>query len=67
MHDLADFCQVAEMMKVKKHITLEGLEQIRKIKAGTLSSQSSLTSRIRFYSTSSSLIILNKNAQVDPL
>ena len=34
MHDLADFCQVAEMMKVKKHITLEGLEQIRKIKAG---------------------------------
>ena len=33
----------------------------------TLSSQSSLTSRIQFYSTSSSLIILNKNAQLDPL
>ena len=28
------FCLVAEMMKNKKHLTKEGLEQIRKIKAG---------------------------------
>ena len=32
-----------------------------------ISLQSSLASRRRFYSTSSSLIILNKNAQLDPL
>ena len=32
--DFADFCKVAEMMKDKKHLTAEGLDQIRKIKAG---------------------------------
>ena len=31
--DFNDFCQVADMMKEKKHFTKEGLEQIRKIKA----------------------------------
>ena len=32
--DFKDFCLVAEMMKDKKHLTAEGLYQIRKIKAG---------------------------------
>nr|QCW06910.1 hypothetical protein [Drechslerella brochopaga] len=32
-NDFEDFCTVVEMMKEKKHLTLEGLEQIRKIKA----------------------------------
>ena len=32
--DFNDFCRVAEMMKEKKHLTIEGLEQIKKIKAG---------------------------------
>ena len=32
--DFEDFCRVAEMMKQKKHLTFEGLEEIRKIKAG---------------------------------
>ena len=32
--DFADFCKVAKMIKQKKHLTAEGLEQIRKIKAG---------------------------------
>jgi hypothetical protein len=32
--DLKDFCQVAELMKENKHLTPEGLYQIRKIKAG---------------------------------
>ena len=32
--DFKDFCLVAEMMKEKKHLTQEGLELIRKIKAG---------------------------------
>ena len=32
--DFKDFYQVAEMMKEKKHLTAEGLEQIKKIKAG---------------------------------
>ena len=32
--DFYDWCKVAEMMKQKKHLTAEGLEQIRKIKAG---------------------------------
>ena len=31
--DFADWCKVAEMMKEKKHLTKEGLEQIWKIKA----------------------------------
>ena len=31
--DFADWCKVAEMIKEKKHLTKEGLEQIRKIKA----------------------------------
>ena len=30
--DFEDWCKVAEMLKEKKHLTLEGLEQIRKIK-----------------------------------
>jgi len=32
--DFADFCLVAELMKNKAHLTLEGLDQIRQIKAG---------------------------------
>ena len=32
--DFYDFCQVAELMKDKKHLTAEGLDQIRQIKAG---------------------------------
>ena len=31
--DFQDFCKVAEMMKEKKHLTKDGLEQIKKIKA----------------------------------
>ena len=31
--DFADFCKVAKMIKENKHLTKEGLEQIRKIKA----------------------------------
>jgi hypothetical protein len=32
--DYADFCKVADIIKVKGHLTELGLEQIRKIKAG---------------------------------
>lgn len=32
--DYADFCKVAEIMKVKGHLTPKGLEQVRDIKAG---------------------------------
>lgn len=32
--DYQDFCKVATLMKVKAHLTNEGLEQIKKIKAG---------------------------------
>ena len=32
--DFADWCEVAEMMKQKKHLTAEGLEKIKKIKEG---------------------------------
>jgi hypothetical protein len=32
--DYADWCRVAELIKDKKHLTQEGLDQIRKIKAG---------------------------------
>ena len=32
--DFSDWCKVAEMIKEKKHLTAEGLEQIKKIKAG---------------------------------
>ena len=32
--DFADWCKAAELMRKKKHLTVEGLEQIRKIKAG---------------------------------
>jgi hypothetical protein len=32
--DFEDFCRVAEIIKDKKHLTAEGLDQIRKIKAG---------------------------------
>ena len=31
--DFADWCEVAEMMKKKEHLTSEGLEKIKKIKA----------------------------------
>ena len=31
--DFKDFCLVAEMMKDKKHLTAEGLEEIKQIKA----------------------------------
>ena len=32
--DFNDFCKVAELIKEKRHLTKEGLEQISKIKAG---------------------------------
>lgn len=32
--DYFDFCKVLEMIALKKHLTREGLEQIRKIKTG---------------------------------
>ncbi|GJJ16196.1 hypothetical protein Clacol_010488 [Clathrus columnatus] len=32
--DFSDFCKVSEMIKDKKHLTKEGLEQILRIKAG---------------------------------
>ena len=32
--DFADFCKVAELMKDKMHLTNEGLDKIRQIKAG---------------------------------
>ena len=32
--DLADWCYVAEMMKNKKHLTADGLQKIKQIKAG---------------------------------
>lgn len=34
LKDFQDFCKVAKLMKSKKHLTIDGLEQIRKIKAG---------------------------------
>lgn len=33
--DFEDFCTVVDMMKDKKHISFEGVEQIRIIKSGT--------------------------------
>ena len=32
--DFSDFCKVAEMMEKREHLTAEGLEKIREIKAG---------------------------------
>jgi hypothetical protein len=32
--DFDDFCKVLEMVKIKKHLTKEGLDEIRIIKAG---------------------------------
>ena len=32
--DFADLCKVAEMMKNKQHLTMEGLDQIKKINDG---------------------------------
>ena len=32
--DFEDFCKVAELMQNKEHLTAEGLDQIRQIKAG---------------------------------
>ena len=32
--DFADWCKVTELMQNKEHLTAEGLDQIRKIKAG---------------------------------
>ena len=32
--DFQDWCKVAELMNTKKHLTPEGLDQIRKIKDG---------------------------------
>jgi|SRR6186713_2232690 len=34
LKDFQDFCLVAELIKENKHLSLEGLEQIRNIKAG---------------------------------
>ena len=32
--DFGDFCQVAELMRTKSHLTLEGLDQVKKLKSG---------------------------------
>ena len=32
--DFGDWCEVAEMMKNKEHLTVEGLDKIKKIQAG---------------------------------
>lgn len=32
--DFEDFCKVVDIMKVKGHLTAEGLDKIRKIKSG---------------------------------
>ena len=32
--DFNDFCKVAEMMKKREHLTQEGLDKIKQIKAG---------------------------------
>jgi hypothetical protein len=32
--DFADFCKAVDIMKVKGHLTNEGLDQIRRLKAG---------------------------------
>jgi LAGLIDADG endonuclease len=32
--DFLDFCKVVKLMVERKHLTLEGLDQIRKIKSG---------------------------------
>ena len=34
LKDFRDFSQVAELMRTKSHLTLEGLEKIRKLKSG---------------------------------
>ena len=34
LKDFQDCCKVAEMMKEKQHLTVEGLNKIREIKAG---------------------------------
>jgi hypothetical protein len=34
LKDFQDWCKVAEMMKEKQHLTVEGLNKIREIKAG---------------------------------
>jgi hypothetical protein len=33
-YDFEDFCKVAELIKNKAHLTQDGLDQIRKIRAG---------------------------------
>lgn len=32
--DFEDFCKIAELMKNKAHLTIEGLDEIKKIKDG---------------------------------
>jgi len=44
--DFEDFCRVAEMMKEKKHLTKEGVEQIKKIKAGMNSKRITVSSSL---------------------
>jgi len=34
LKDFADFCKAVEIMKVKGHLTSEGLNEIRKLKLG---------------------------------
>jgi hypothetical protein len=33
--DFSDFCIVVELMKNKKHLSFEGIEEIRQVKSGT--------------------------------
>ena len=44
--DFKDFCRAAELMKEKKHLTPEGLEQIKKIKAGMNSKRITVSSSL---------------------
>jgi hypothetical protein len=38
--DFVDFCKTAEILKIKDHLTEQGLEEIRQIKAGMNSGRS---------------------------
>lgn len=44
--NFADFCLAAEIMKVKGHLTPEGLEEIQKIKEGMNTGRSTLVNSI---------------------
>ena len=47
--DFADFCKVAEMMRDNKHLSQEGLENIKQIKAGMNTGRKSPTHPLTLY------------------